>query len=103
VHPMEVAWPFTQKLEEQGFVDLFRSVYPDPLLKPGFTWSPNIPPETAAATVDDHRDRIDFIFGKGQSLKVLSAAVVGETGPYTDIAVDPYPSDHRAVVTVVEF
>lgn len=99
VHPMEVIWPFTSKLELLGFTDVFRRAHPDPLLKPGFTWSPNITPET----VEDHKDRIDFIFAQAAELQVLSAEVVGETGPYSDIAVDPYPSDHRSVVAVIRF
>ena len=82
-----------------GFTDLFRSVHPDPLLKPGFTWSPNITDDTR----DDHKDRIDFILGKAAGLQVLGAAIVGETGAYSDVAVDPYPSDHRAVVVEVQF
>jgi exodeoxyribonuclease-3 len=99
VHPLEVEWPFTRTLEDLGFVDLFRSAHSDPLSKPGFTWSPNIKPDT----LDDHKDRIDYIFGKAPGLQVLSAAIVGETSTYSDIAVDPYPSDHRAVVAVVKF
>jgi endonuclease/exonuclease/phosphatase family metal-dependent hydrolase len=99
IHPVEVAWPFTHAVEGLGFTDVFRAAHPDPLLKPGFTWSPNITP----ATQDDHRDRIDFIFARGENLLIDSAAVIGESGPWSDIAVDPFPSDHRAVVATVRF
>ncbi len=99
VHPLEVVWPFTRTLEDLGFIDVFRSAHPDPLLKPGFTWSPNITPET----IDDHKDRIDFIFARGEQLKIDSAAIVGEPGPYSDVQVQPYPSDHRAVIAVIRF
>ncbi len=99
IHPLEVAWPFSHAVEGLGFTDVFRAAHPDALLKPGFTWSPNITSETT----DDHRDRIDFIFAKGESLRIDSAAVVGESGPWSDIAVDPFPSDHRAVVATVRF
>jgi endonuclease/exonuclease/phosphatase family metal-dependent hydrolase len=99
VHPLEVAWPFTRKLEELGFVDVFRSAYPDPLSRPGFTWSPNIGPQTT----DDHKDRIDFIFARAQKLQIKNAAVVGEPGPYSDVQIAPFPSDHRAVTAVIRF
>lgn len=56
------------------------------------------PHETAT---DDHPDRIDFIFARGAGLTVTEAAIVGETGPCTDLVVDPRPSDHRAVVAEV--
>jgi len=99
VHPLEVNWPFTRAVEELGFTDVFREAHPDALLKPGFTWSPGITADTA----DDHKDRIDFIFARGVGMEVKSAYIVGETGPWSDIAVDPYPSDHRAVVATISF
>lgn len=99
VHPMEVAWPFTRAIEELGFMDVFRKIHPDPLVKPGFTWSPNITVDTH----DDHKDRIDFIFARGVGIAVNSAHIVGESGPWSDIVIDPYPSDHRAVVANISF
>ncbi len=50
---------------------------------------------------DDHPDRIDFVFVRGAT--VADAWIVGETGPRTDLAVDPWPSDHRAVLAEVTF
>ncbi len=99
VHPLEVAWPFTRAIEQLGFRDLFRTAHPDPLLKPGFTWSPNITGETD----QDHRDRIDFIFAQGEKLQVHSAQIVGETSRWSDIVIDPFPSDHRPVVAEIQF
>ncbi len=98
-HPLAVEWPFTHAIEALGFMDVFREAHPDPLLKPGFTWSPNI----TADTTEDHKDRIDFIFARGVGLRVNSAHIVGETGRWTDIAIDPYPSDHRAVIATISF
>lgn len=97
VHPMAVDWPFTRALEELGFVDVFRQLHPDPLLKPGFTWSPTI----TADTRSDHRDRIDFIFARGVGIEIESAHIVGEPGPWSDIVIDPFPSDHRAVIATI--
>ena len=50
---------------------------------------------------DDHPDRIDFVLVRGQGARVSGAAIVGEDGPRSDIAVMPWPSDHRAVVAAV--
>jgi exodeoxyribonuclease III len=97
--PLAVAWPGTSKLEKAGFIDTFRAIYPDPVAKPGMTWTPT----TEASDPEDHHDRIDFVFARGNGLKVLSSAVVGEKAPEADIIVTPWPSDHRAVVSKVEF
>ncbi|WP_237153648.1 endonuclease/exonuclease/phosphatase family protein [Oryzibacter oryziterrae] len=97
--PMPVAWPGTTKLEKAGFVDLYRAVYPDPVAKPGITWTPT----TEATDPSDHHDRIDFVFARGATVKPLSAAVVGEKTPEADIVVSPWPSDHRAVIAKFSF
>lgn len=97
--PMAVEWPFTKGLELQGFVDTFRSIYPDEVARPAFTWTPTSEPTAK----DDHHDRIDFIFAKGTGLKVTSAGIVGEKSPEADLVVTPWPSDHRASMAVVEF
>jgi exodeoxyribonuclease-3 len=99
LQPLAVAWPGTTKLEAAGFTDAFRAVHPDPVAKPGITWTPT----TEASDPEDHHDRIDFVFARGAGLKVLSAEVVGEKAPEAGIVVTPWPSDHRAVVTKVEF
>jgi exodeoxyribonuclease-3 len=69
-------------------------VYPDEMKNPGFTWSP-------ICKADDpktHHDRIDFVYFKGNGLKVTDAKIIGENEENADIVVAPYPSDHRAVV-----
>ena len=45
-----------------------------------------------------HHDRIDFVYFKGNGLKVTDAKIIGENEENADIVVAPYPSDHRAVV-----
>ncbi len=92
-------WPTTRAIEDRGFVDTYREVWPDPLAKPAYTWTPSGDPEDRF----DHHDRIDFVLARGDDLEVLDAAIVGEGGPSTDIVVDPWPSDHRAAVAAVEF
>ncbi len=97
--PVAVRWPATRALIDMGFVDTYRAAHPDPVAKPAYTWSPRYP-EGAA---DDHPDRIDFAFARAAGLKVTDAWIVGETGPRTDLAVDPWPSDHRATLGAVSF
>ena len=97
--PVKVQWPTTHRLSEAGFVDTYRAVWPDPAAKPAYTWTARGDEKDP----EDHHDRIDFAFAKAANLKVLSAAIVGETGPRTDVAVDPWPSDHRSTVAEIEF
>ena len=97
--PLAVVWPTTKRLVDGGFTDAYRAIWPDPVAKPAFTWTPR----GDEADPQDHHDRIDFVFAKGDSLIVTDASIVGESGPRTDIAVDPWPSDHRSVVAEVRF
>ena len=96
-HPIAVEWPTTKRLADAGFIDTYRAIYPDPLAKPAYTWTPRYD----EAAQDDHPDRIDFVFAKGA--KVIEAAILGEDGPRSDIRVMPWPSDHRASLAVVSF
>lgn len=98
-HPFAVDWPVTRRLMGAGFIDAYRAAWPDPVVKPAYTWTPYYE-ETAT---DDHPDRIDFVFARGAGLRVLSASIVGEDGPRSDIKVTPWPADHRAVVAEVAF
>ena len=43
-------------------------------------------------------DRIDFVWAAGPS-QTLSSRVVGDGDPMSDVVVEPWPSDHRAVVS----
>lgn len=98
-HPLAVAWPSSTRLEGLGFTDLFRAAFPDPVAKPGFTWTPM----TEATDPQDHHDRIDFTYGRGAALSVIEAGIVGEAKPAADIVVTPWPSDHRASMATVSF
>ncbi|BBO33883.1 endonuclease/exonuclease/phosphatase family protein [Lacipirellula parvula] len=98
LHPAVVCWPATAMLQEAGFVDAFRKLYPDPVKQPGFTW-------TVLTTEDDpsdHHDRIDFVFATRKNIELKSAEIVGERSERADVVVTPYPSDHRAVVVEAE-
>ncbi len=94
-----VNWPVTNLAEAAGFKDGFRTMYPNPVTRPGFTWSPGYP--VGKLEANDVMDRIDFVLYRG-ALRPRKAWVVGETGPVTDLAFDPWPSDHRAVAVDFE-
>ena len=81
-------------MKKAGCKDACRSVHPDEIKMPGFTWTP----VTWADDPQDHHDRIDFFYFKGRSLRVREAKVVGENEENADLVVSPYPSDHRSVV-----
>jgi exodeoxyribonuclease-3 len=90
--PISVNWPQSRALIDSGFSDAYRQIYPDPLSKPGYTWTP-----TPAKR--DVMDRIDFVYHSGMS--PVQALIVGESSKTSDLVVTPYPSDHRAVL--IEF
>ncbi len=96
--PLEVTWPSTKAVTAAGFLDAYRTVHPDPVQHPGWTWTPITKPTDPK----DRHDRIDFVFVSGAKTKVKGAMVVGEHQDYADTVVTPYPSDHRAVVAEVE-
>ncbi len=98
-HPIAVAYPTVKAIEAEGFVDAFRAANPDPVAKPGFTWTPTSEP----TATDDHHDRIDFALARAAKLEVLEAGIVGEKAPEADIVVTPWPSDHRATYAKVRF
>ncbi|MCA3556288.1 endonuclease/exonuclease/phosphatase family protein [Aestuariivirga sp.] len=97
--PMAVQFPTVKAIEDKGFVDTFRAVYPDAGVKPGMTWTPTTEPSAK----DDHHDRIDFALARARDLQVIEAGIVGEKAPEADIVVTPWPSDHRATMAKVKF
>ena len=97
--PLIVEWPTAKGVEAAGFIDTFRTAFPDEVAKPGITWTPTTEPTAK----DDHHDRIDFILARAKNLTVISAGIVGEKAPEADLVVTPWPSDHRASMAVVSF
>lgn len=95
--PLVVEWPATKALLDVGFMDAFRKVHPDPIERPGMTWTPT----TRTDDPKDHHDRIDFVLVRGKAA-VQAVEVVGETKERADVVVTPYPSDHRAVVATLK-
>ena len=63
-------WDSTELLRQDGYVDSYREVYPDPVKNPGYTWpaaargTDGVRKKTSWLKMADERDRIDFIFYK---------------------------------------
>ncbi|HZN02353.1 MAG TPA: endonuclease/exonuclease/phosphatase family protein, partial [Candidatus Polarisedimenticolia bacterium] len=91
-------WPVSRALADAGFFDPYRVVHPDPIAVPGFTWSPG-GPETVT---NDVWDRIDWVLAAGNAVPIAST-VVGEVGfPDAGVTIDPYPTDHRGVLSTFD-
>ena len=87
----------SRMLADAGLRDSYREAHPDPVASPGYTWTPGAPHPLAAR--DGSRSRIDYVYAGGRS-ETVGSQVVGEAGgAVTAIAVLPWPSDHRAVVS----
>ncbi|WP_192877984.1 MULTISPECIES: endonuclease/exonuclease/phosphatase family protein [Arenibacter] len=87
-----VEWPESKAMFQVGFKDSYRELHINPLLDPGFTWTPR-----AATSSDKYglRDRIDYIYYKGKGLNPIEAKVID----YHPIM---FPSDHAAVLTIFQ-
>ena len=96
-----VAWPVTEALQRAGFRDTYRVVHPDPVATPGITWTYGYPFPRIAK--DEVVDRIDLVQAS-PGVDVLDSGIVGPPGTRdVTVPIDPYPSDHRAVVSTVRF
>ena len=99
-HVIPVEWPVTVAITDYGLVDAYRALFPDPVADEGLTW-PASRPEVGSynpGPAGEPADRIDMTF-VSDDIEVESAEIVGEeASPATDIAVEPWPSDHRGVV-----
>lgn len=91
-----VVWPVSEALADAGFRDSYREIHPDPVATPGFTW---VSPDTLESVPDEVFDRIDWILVQGPAA-TTDTDIVGEVdGPDVGIERDPYPTDHRGVVS----
>ena len=95
--PYPVTWPATDLLLAAGLRDSFREAHPDPVAVPGFTWTAGMP--APYVPEGEIMDRIDYVWTAGPT-RTLESRIIGEPGGAgVDLAVAPYPSDHRAVVS----
>uniref|UniRef100_A0A8R1DNZ0 Endo/exonuclease/phosphatase domain-containing protein n=1 Tax=Caenorhabditis japonica TaxID=281687 RepID=A0A8R1DNZ0_CAEJA len=95
-----VRWPATKELEEQGFVDTYREIYPNVVSDPGITWSTvnKLNPEWNY-TIPEPQDRIDFLFYKGPVVpyQILTYSGCEKPQRIPFHHANDYPSDHFAV------
>ena len=114
-HGVIIAWPATSTLQQCSFRDAYRSLYPNPITHPGYTYpsdNPALAPEKITWAPDaDERERIDFIFYyPHKNLKLKEASVVGPNGCIRKgkwapelsrdsfiLPQDTWPSDHKGV------
>ena len=98
-----VAWPVSIAMEKAGFRDSWRAVYPDAVKHPGFTWWAARPPlEAYAPGEDDPQGRIDMIWSAGPAFAQTTALIGERDGRGVTVSVEPWPSDHRGVVTTFD-
>lgn len=83
-----VPWPTSLLMEQAGFTDSYRKLYPDPKAYPCKTWSPAYKPEE-----NGFYYRIDFIFYKGPGVEPRESRMI-------DTHRVRFPSDHAAMLTV---
>jgi exodeoxyribonuclease-3 len=93
--PLVVLWPASRTLAKLGFIDAYRHVHPNPVLKKAWTWTP-----LHEKGEPEKHDRIDFIYTRG--LGILDAWILGEPSPVSDLVFELWPSDHRAVLVEIE-
>lgn len=85
-----VEFPVSRYMYSQGFKDSFREMHPDEV-----EWQCGT---VSAIWGQMQMSRIDFIYYRGQALKVLSSKVI-RTAPEIDYV---WASDHAAVITVFQ-
>jgi endonuclease/exonuclease/phosphatase family metal-dependent hydrolase len=95
----KVDWPTSEAVAHAGLLDSFRQLRPDVINDRGNTWTPGSPAPSQAA--NEVQDRIDFVYYSGPNVTPVSSKTLGydANDGSTDIGIQPYPSDHRAVVT----
>lgn len=92
--PYVVQWPTTHALWEGGIKgDAYRTIYPDPVANPGYTWTP-FPSER------DTKDRLDMtLYRLSPNTTVKSCQVIGEDANTSDIVLPSWVFDHRGLRT----
>ena len=98
-------FPGSILFEKAGLIDTYRTLHPDPAKDPGVTWSP-------IYVGDEPRDRIDFVYSKGERFKpreskvyvtkvesTASSWLATGNGATEAIRNNTWPSDHAAVLT----
>lgn len=93
--PYLVQWPTTHALWEGGIKgDAYRTMHPNPVTHPGYTWTPF--PGTK-----DTKDRIDItLYTLSPNTTVKSSQIIGEDTNTSDLVFPSWIFDHRGLRTV---
>ena len=89
-----VDWPTSKEILQLGLQDTYRELHPDPILNPGYTWTPN-------HNIGEVHDRIDFIYYNQDNdyINLESIHIIGPDN-LSNIVIQNYESDHRALLSV---
>ncbi|MDP6128462.1 MAG: endonuclease/exonuclease/phosphatase family protein [Planctomycetota bacterium] len=109
----ELALPVSKAMQDAGFMDTFRVVYPNPVQYPGITWSPMFRgPISGEEGTPQSFERIDRLYLKnpagasgGWSLRPVSGKVLPLIWEDDSIPVKQrtFPSDHGALLMDLEW
>lgn len=117
---MIIPWTVPLLLDNAGFVDAYRTKYPDVLDYPGFTFPTDNPlievNRLTWAPKSDERDRIDYVFYyPDRRLKLKDAVIFGPKGSIVkserivetskDRFIEPlgvWPTDHKGMLVTFE-
>ena len=106
----ELPLPVSAAVHAAGFVDVFRAVHPNPVQRPGITWSPMFRARTDGKA--QAFDRIDRLYLKnppatrdGWRLEPVDAHVLPKTweDEATPVRERAFPSDHGAVALTLSW
>lgn len=118
-HGVIMPWHNTRILYKASYVDVFRTYYPNEVLNPGFTWPSFVHEKesTSWTPMADDRDRIDYIFFRGNDISIKHVSLVGPKESYINSVLNSsdaerenfmakdllWPSDHKAVLARLSF
>ena len=91
---LEINWPISNSLQSIGLTDAYRQFYSNEIDFPGHTW-------TTIESDDEVHDRIDYIYYSGQ-MDLIDISIVGPDH-LSDLVIDYYESDHRAIFAKFKF
>lgn len=100
-HGVVVPWTVTALLDEAGYIDAWRTLYPDPVTHPGFTYpadNERVPVHKLSwAPNADERERIDYIFLKGKGIVLRDARIFGPEGCIVRHRREPNPAREKFI------
>lgn len=107
-HRRPLRLPVSRLMEAAGFSDTFRLAYPDPVQKPGATWSPLLK-FREDSKLPDPPERIDRLYVKNPPAAAGLHVLRASTLPVDWKAASPpretsvFPSDHAALLVELEW